>query len=122
MHEFLHGIAANCKGQPVPTFWFSEDGDSTTSLGTILITKLCYLVFRCIFLYFGLCPLPLVLSVGTTERSLALSSLHFPFKHLQALISFPQSLLFSSLNSPRCLSLSLYQRCSRPLVIFVTLC
>ena len=37
-------------------------------------------MFKCNFLYFSLCPLPLVLPLGTTEQSLAPSFLHSPFR------------------------------------------
>jgi len=40
---------------------------------TLRVKKL-FLMFRRNFLYFSLCPLPLVLSLGTTEKSLAPSS------------------------------------------------
>jgi len=55
-------------------------GDSTTSLGNLVqwsITlrgKKFFLMFRRNFLCFRLCPLPLVLSLGSTEKSLAPSS------------------------------------------------
>ena len=67
----------------------------------------------------------LVLSLGMTGKSLARSSLHPPFRFLRTLIkSF--LILFSRLNSPSSLSLSSYQRCSSPFVLFLdfhwTLC
>jgi len=55
----------------------SREGDSTTSLGSLgqgsvtLRVKKFFLMFRWNFLCFRLCPLPLVLSLGTTEKSLA---------------------------------------------------
>jgi len=58
----------------------SREGESTTSLGSLFqgsVTvreKLFFLMFRQNFLCFNLCPLPLVLSLGTTEKSLAPSS------------------------------------------------
>ena len=58
----------------------SREQDSTTSLGSLLqcsITlrgKKFFLIFSWSFLGFILCPLPLVLSLGTTGKSLALSS------------------------------------------------
>ena len=58
----------------------SREGDSTTSLGNLLqysVTlrvKKFFLMFRRNFLSLSLCPLPLVLSLGTTEKSLAPSS------------------------------------------------
>ena len=50
-----------------------------------LVVKKCFLMFRGNLLWF--CPLPFVLSLGTTEKSLALSSLHPPFRYLYTLIS-----------------------------------
>ena len=58
----------------------SREGDSTTSLGSLfqcsvtLRVKKFFLMFRWNILSFSLCPLPLVLSLGTTEKSLAPSS------------------------------------------------
>jgi len=55
----------------------SREGDSTTSLESLfqcfvtLKVKMFFLMFRWNFLCFSLRPLPLVLSLGTTERSLA---------------------------------------------------
>lgn len=52
----------------------SEDGDSTTYLGhvcqdsVILVFKKCFFTFRGNLLCFGLCPLPLVLALGTPEK------------------------------------------------------
>jgi len=54
----------------------SREGDSTTSLGSLfqcsvtLRGKKFFLMFRWNFLFFSLCPLPLVLLLGTTEKSL----------------------------------------------------
>lgn len=42
----------------------------------------CFLTFQWKFLCFSLCPLSLVLSVGTPEKSLALPCLHPPFRYL----------------------------------------
>ena len=58
----------------------SREGDATTSLGNLfqcsitLRGKKFFLMFRWNFLCFSLCPLPLVLLLGTTEKSLAPSS------------------------------------------------
>ena len=58
----------------------SREGDSTTSLGSLgqgsitLRVKKFFLMFSWNFLCFSLCPLPLVLPLGTTEKSLAPSS------------------------------------------------
>ena len=57
--------------------FISREGDSTTSLDSLfqgsitLRGKKFFLMFRRNFLCFSLCPLPLVLSLGTTEMSLA---------------------------------------------------
>jgi len=58
----------------------SREGDSTALLGSLgqgsvtLRGKKFFLMFRRNFLCFSLCPLPLVLSLGTTGKSLAPSS------------------------------------------------
>jgi len=58
----------------------SREGDSTASLGSLfqgsvtLRGKKFFLMFRRNFPRFSLCPLPLVLSLGTTKKSLAPSS------------------------------------------------
>ena len=54
-------------------------------------------MFRANLLCYSLCPLPLVLSLGTTERGLAPSSLHPPFRYLYTLIRSPWA--FLRLNS-----------------------
>lgn len=60
----------------------SRHGESMTSLGNLcqsLVTlpvKKCFLMFRGNLLHFTLCPLPLTLSSGATEKSLAPSSVH----------------------------------------------
>ena len=66
----------------------SREGDSTTSLGSLgqgsvtLRGKKFFLVFSWNFLCFSLCPLPLVLMLGTTEKSLAPSSWPPPCRYL----------------------------------------
>jgi len=58
----------------------SREGDSTAPLGSLgqgsvtLRGKKFFLMFSWNFLCFSLCPLPLVLSLGTTGKSLATSS------------------------------------------------
>ena len=65
-----------------------REGESTASLGSLfqcsvtLRGKKFFLMFSWSFLCFNLCPLPLVLSLGTTEKSLAPSSWHPPFRYL----------------------------------------
>jgi len=46
-------------------------------------------MFRQHLLSFSLYPLTLVLSLGTTEKSLAPSSLHSPFRYLHKLVRYP---------------------------------
>ena len=89
----------------------SKDGDSMISLGslchcsvTLTVKKLC-LMFRQSLPYCSLCPLPLVLSLGTTGKSLAPSSLHPPFSYLWTFVRSPWSFLFSRPRSPSSLSL-----------------
>ena len=81
----------------------------------------CFLMIWWKLLCFSLCPLPLILSLGTTERSLAPSSLCPPFSHLYTLTRSPLSLLSSRLNSPSSLYLSSEERYSGPLVLFLAL-
>lgn len=70
----------------------STVGDSTTSLGNLsqcsitLTVKKCPLMFRGILPWFRLCPLPPALPLGSTEQSLALSSLHPPCRYLYLLM------------------------------------
>lgn len=68
-----------------------------------------------VFLCFHLCPLLLVLSPGTTEKSLA-PSYHQVFIY----IMYSLNLLFSRLNKPTCLRLS--EKQTSPMIIFVALC
>lgn len=76
-------------------------------------------MFTKYFLCFSLCPLPLVLSLGTTEKSSVLFAFSLQvFIHIDKI---PLSLFFSRLNIPSSLSLSLHARCSSPLIIFVAL-
>jgi len=66
----------------------SREGDSTAPLGSLgqgsitLRMKKFFLLFSWNFLCFSLCPLLLVLSLGTTEKNLAPSSWHPPFRYL----------------------------------------
>lgn len=54
---------------------------------------------------FSLCPLSLLLSVGTTEESLAQFSLLFTTRYFQKMVKSLWSLLFFKLNSPSSLPL-----------------
>jgi len=71
------------------------------------------LIFKWDFLYFSLCPLPLVFSLGTSEKSLALPLLP-PIGYLYTLIRSPLRLFLTMLSNPSSLSLSSYGRCSSP--------
>ena len=79
----------------------------TASLGSllqcsvILKLKIFFLMFTWNILCSSLCPLLLILSLRTVEKSLAPSTLYQLFRYLQALIKSPLSLLFLSLNGPR---------------------
>ena len=104
-----------------------KNGDSITSVGklcqcllTLTVNKCC-LIFRQNLLCFCLCPLPLVLSLGTNVKSLARSCLHPSFRYLYTLIRYHPRFLFSRLNNPCSLSLSSQERCSSPSVIFMAL-
>ena len=73
----------------------SKDADSTTALDNLcqhlvtLTVRKCFLMFRGHLLCFCLCPLPLVLSLGTNAKSLAPSYPHPPFRYSYTLISSP---------------------------------
>jgi len=79
----------------------SKDADATTSLGNLcqclvtLTVKKCFLMFRGNLLCFSLCPLPLVLSLGTTKKSLD-PSLHPPFRYWSTLIRSPEPSLLQA--------------------------
>ena len=65
-----------------------QDGNPTASLSNICqcsvshTAQKCFLVFRGNYLCSSLCLLPLVLALGTIEKSLAPSSWHPPFRYL----------------------------------------
>ena len=66
------------------------------SLGNLFTVKKFFLcVYKGSFLYFILCQLPLVLSLGAIENSLAMSSLHPAIRYLHTLIRYSLSLLIS---------------------------
>jgi len=101
-----------------------KDEDATASLGNLFqfdhppsrgaVEEYYFLIFRWNSLYFSLCPLPLAF-----EESLALPSLFPPINYLYTLMRPPPPQAFSRLNSPVCLSLSSYIRCSSSLIAFV---
>lgn len=72
---------------------------------------------------FQFVPLPLVLSLDITEKSLALSSFHPPSGYLYTLMRSPLSLLISRLNSPISLSFPPQKKCSSSLnILAMALC
>jgi len=86
---------ARCEGallrSPGPTP-FSRKTSSLGNLCQCLVTltmKKCFLVFRWNCLYISLCPLPLVLALGTTGKSLAPSSSFHPFRYFYTLRRSP---------------------------------
>ena len=91
----------------------SRDGASTTSLGNLFqcVTTLCVKKFLLIFNLnlpcLSLKQFPLVLSLSTLVNSHISSSLYTPFKYWKATVRFSQSLLFSKLNKPSSLNLSI---------------
>lgn len=97
------------------------------SLGTraqcsaILNVKKLFLMLRADFLCFSLWTLLPLLSLRTTEESLAPPSCHPPWRYLYVLLRFPVSLLLFRLNrmNSHNLSLSSYERYSSPIIIFM---
>ena len=76
--EYLQGGALHSfSGQPVPVLSHSHGGKA-------------FLMFRGNLLCFSLCPLPLVLPLGTTEKSLVPSFVHPPFSCLCTSMRSPQ--------------------------------
>ena len=92
-HSRLHSTASR-RGWNI-----SREEDSTTSLGSLgqgsvtLRVKKFFLMFSWNFLGFSLCPLPLVLSLGTTGKSLAPSSWPPPCRYLVSKVPSQPSLL-----------------------------
>ena len=106
--EYLHGWKLyNLPGHPVLVLGHRHG-------------KKCLLMFRGNLLYFSLCPLAVVLSLSTMEKSLAPSSLHPPFRYLLTLMR-PHWAFSSPDRTVPALSLSSVERCSRPLIIFMAL-
>lgn len=95
-------------------------GNLCQYLVTPTVTK-CFPVLRQ-HLCFNLCLLvcvSMVLSLGTMDKTLALTSLHPLSRSLYTLIRCPW--VFFGLNSSSSPSLSSYVRCSSPLIIFAVL-
>ncbi|KAK4829053.1 hypothetical protein QYF61_001858 [Mycteria americana] len=103
------------------------DGDSTTSLGSLLqclttpsVNKFC-LISNLNLPWCNFRPFPLVLSLVTWEKRLTPTSLQPPFRELYRAIRSLLGLLFSRLNNPSSLSCSSSSFCSRPFTSFVAL-
>ena len=76
-------------------------------------------MFKWCFLYLSICLLPPVLSLDTTEWEESGTIFSLPYRIFIYCDKIPLSLFFSRLNNPSSLSLCSYDRCSRPLIIFV---
>ena len=105
----------------------SRERDSTTSLGSLfqcsvsLKVKKFFLMYRWNFSCFSLCPLPLVLSLSTTEKSLAPSSWHLKiFISIYKIPSQPSLFQAKQAQIPQPflvgqMLLSLHHACSPPM-------
>lgn len=68
-------------------------GDPIISLGNLWKCSItctaqnCFLMVRGSLLCSSLCPVPLVLALSTSDKSLALSALHPPFRQLYSLVT-----------------------------------
>lgn len=103
----------------------SREMETQCSLGqclnAVIVRKFPYFMVKQHFLYSILCPLPLVLSLDTSEKSVSVPFIfsNQVFRHMDKI--FP-SLLLPRLHSPRSLSpSSLYERCSSILINFIVL-
>lgn len=89
-----------------------------TQLKKNLHTHTHTLISKWNFLFFSWCPLPFVLSLGTTEKPEFVFLTPLPISSLYTWIRSIINLLFSRLKGPHSHSLFLYERCSNPLTIF----
>lgn len=85
----------------------------------VISTVRKFLMFTGSLPRFGLCPFPLFLSLSTTEKNLTPSSARSSFRYSCTLTRYSLTLLFSRMNSPRCLSVSSQEKCCRPFVTLV---
>lgn len=114
--RFLRGMSSQI-------FNISKAGKTTTPVYNPCQFSTTFIMRKFIqmsFLHFDLCPFLLVLSLGTTENRLVLSSLF----HYQIFMNMDMthiSLLSFGLSSPGSFSLSIYERCSSPFTNFVAL-
>lgn len=91
-------------------------------LVTFAVIFFFFLMFNWHFLYFSLCTQPLFLMLGSTEQSLALSSLPSPQQVFIRIHKVPPPSLFCSRpNSPIPLSFSSHVHCFCLFIIFVAL-
>lgn len=88
----------------------------------IVYLREVFLAFKWNFLYFALFSLPLVRSLGSTEKSSSPSSSFPPHEGFSHIGKIPLSLLLSMLDSPCSLSLSSQEWHCSPLVFFMALC
>jgi len=80
LHEYLHGWKLH-----------NSPGNLFHCLMTLVVKK-CFLEFRWNFMYFELCPSPLVLCLGTTEKTLAASA-SCPPRYSHTLVTLTHALL-----------------------------
>lgn len=98
-------LSSSCSGCCLDRFWvhsntfhsFSKQRVLAFEQSLLLITLFIHM-FKCFFLYFNLCPLIFDLSLGISEKSLALSSLFFAYQVCIHIDKIPLSLLVSWLN------------------------
>lgn len=119
---------AGCPGPFSFSFWISPKKRTSQQFWAICTSappstqySSASLKFRGKFPCCSLCPLPLVLSRGTTEKSLALLSLHLHRRYTYAPMSFILNLFPSRFTSPSSLNLSLNVKWSSPLTELVAL-
>ena len=83
---------ASCPGSQPDGFWKSPRTETPqlpwATCDSAFTVKNCFLMFRRNLPCFSLWPLPLVLSLGITKNSLALSSLHLHFRYLYTWMRF----------------------------------
>lgn len=90
----------------------SKENNTTASLGNLYLCSVThrlkknFLIIRETILCFNLCPLPLVLLLGTTGKSLGSLLFAASLQYLYTLMEFPLSLVFSRVVCPSSLSLS----------------
>ena len=118
-----HRWASRC------VLYISKEGYSTTSLGNLLLCCITFTIknFFCMFVWNFLCssfrPLLLVLSLHTTEKSLASSlCLPLPLRYLQTFIRSPPQSSFLQAEQIQVTPPFLIKEMLRPFITFVELC